>query len=114
LASIFGVEFFGDARKSSLSADAALVALIVLYPVSYIVLTRELVVVDIVVALAVAGDAPGVVSGSGPRAYKLKSSEQLAANSAAFRLQQIAELAEQALALAARYWDCQYIDCKLA
>jgi hypothetical protein len=86
LASIFGVEFFGDARKSSLLADAALVALIVLYPVSYTVLTRELVVVDIVVALAVAGDAPGVVSGSGPRAYKLKSSEQLAADSAAFGL----------------------------
>jgi hypothetical protein len=114
LALFFGVEFFGDARKSLLSADAALVALIVLYPVLYAVLTRELFVVDIVVALAVAGGALGVVSGSSPRAYKLKSNEQLAANSAASGLQQIAKLAEQVLALAAGCWDRQYIDCKLA
>jgi hypothetical protein len=58
-----------------LLANAALVALIVLYLVSYIILTRELVVVNIVVTLAVASNAPEVVSSSGPRAYKLKSSE---------------------------------------
>ena len=76
----------GAPNGSRSAVDAALVALIVLYPVLYAVLTRELIVVDIVVAVALAAEALGVVSGSGLRAYKLKSSEQLTADSAAFRL----------------------------
>jgi hypothetical protein len=90
LALIFGVEFLeiaSGAPSGSLSAaDTALVTLIVLHSVLYAVLTRELIVVDIVVAVAVAAEALGVVAGSGPRAYKLKGSEQLTADSAALGL----------------------------
>jgi hypothetical protein len=56
---------------------AARLALIVHHPVMYAVLTRELLVVDIVVAIAavVVAAVVGVVSSSSPRAYKLKRSE---------------------------------------
>jgi hypothetical protein len=68
--------------------DALCTALIVLYLVIYAVLACELVVVDIADAVAV-GATLGVVvgvSGVSPGSYKLKGSEQLTADRAAFLL----------------------------
>jgi hypothetical protein len=57
--------------------SAARLALIVHHPVMYAVLTREVLIVDIVVAIAavVVAAIAVVVSGSSPRAYKLKRSK---------------------------------------
>ena len=63
--------------------DTGRVDLILLHPVLYGVLTRKLVVVDIIVAAAVFGV---VKSGSGPRSDQLKRRKQLAANLPSFGL----------------------------
>lgn len=67
--------------------DTGHVDLILLHPVLYGVLTRKLVVVDIIVAVVVAAAVFGVVkSGSGPRSDQLKRRKQLAANLPSFGL----------------------------
>jgi hypothetical protein len=63
-------------------------AIIILHPVLYTILTGELLIVHIAVATVVVA-TPGIVvgvSGAGPGAYKLEGSEQLTADSAAFWL----------------------------
>jgi hypothetical protein len=67
--------------------DTERVDIILLYPVLYGVLTRKLLVVDIIVAVVVAAAVFRVVkSGFGPRLDQLKRRKQLAANLPSFGL----------------------------
>ena len=74
---------FGRRRR-----DASWVAQIVLHPALYAVYPRKLIVVDIASGVAVVATLGVVVgvSGARPGSYKLKGSEELAADSAAFGL----------------------------
>jgi hypothetical protein len=74
---------FGRRRR-----DALWVAQIVLHPALYAVYLRKLIVVDIASGVAVVATLGVVVgvSSARPGSYKLKGSEELAADSAAFRL----------------------------